>query len=342
MSELEVSQSKLRSWRRCHAAYNYGFIENLERNRPKVQLLRGSMIGDCIDDVVWRRLKPLDTKVHYSETLGKYLSEYRRLFDEEKEYYGDIVKEVGRIVFNYEKLYRDDGLTYHIQEGRSAELKVRVELAPGIVFTGSIDKYPMDKQGRYWVMDHKSHKNIPDEEARFADLQLVFYFWGAPLSGFPKPTGVVWDYLRTKPPAIPQLLKNGELTQRANIDTDYDTYMDTIVQNKLNPKDYQGILKPLKERGSQDFFKRVWLPSPSKALVKSIVEDAKITAQEIKHLAGKSKTRSMTRDCKQCNFYTLCQAEVRGLDADFIRKTEYHQRKVKEVLRHGNQEDDGE
>jgi len=199
---------------------------------------------------------------------------------------------------------------------------VRVDIAPGIVFTGHIDKMPIDKHGRVWNMDHKSHKKIPDPEDRFADLQQVFYMWAMPLSGYPKPSGVIWDYLRTKPPAIPEQLKNGGLSQRQNIDTDYDTYLSEVKRLKLKEKDYP-ILKELKVRGSMDFYQRVQLPMPGKAMVENAVADIQASAVRMKQHGGVRPVRSMDRTCKSCNFYSLCQAEFRGLDASHIRKTEY-------------------
>ncbi len=96
------------------------------------------------------------------------------------------------------------------------------------------------------------------------------------------------------------------------------------------------ILKP---RGKMDFFQRVQLPSPHPTMVASVVQDAVATAVEIQKLGGVSKVRSMDRTCKSCEFFEICQAEFRGLDADFIRKTEY---KVDETPRHDHSDYDDE
>lgn len=324
---LEVSQSTMKSWRRCHMQYNYRFVQVIRRKRPTLQLIRGTMLGQCFDAFAENRLakKKLTTQKLVSTTLAPYAKAYGKMFNEEKEYYGDILSEVERIALRYDQIYSGDGLTYltSSETKKPYELRVEVDLAPGIIFTGSIDKMPKDKHGRVWDMDHKSHKVIPDAENRFSDLQQVFYMWAMPLCGYPKPTGVIWDYVRTKPPAIPEQLKNGELTKRKNIDTDYDTYMAEIVRLGLNPKDYKEVLDILKPRGTMDFFQRVQLPAPSPTLVKNVVEDAKATALEIQRIGGKSTVRSINRDCKSCEFYELCQAEFRGLDSSFIRKTQY-------------------
>lgn len=336
---FEVSQSTIRSWRRCHAQYDYRYVQLLERKKPIVQLIRGTMLGLCFDAlaVAHGSKKSPPAKALITAVLAPYAKQYGKLFNEEKEYYGDIIGEVDRIANKYASIYADDGFTYltpptimgdgeeHI--GMPFELPVRVELAKGIVFTGHIDKMPKDKHGRVWDLDHKSHKNIPGPEDRFSDLQQVFYQWAMPLSGYPKPTGVIWDYVRTKPPTVPEELKKGGLTKRQNLDTDYETYLAEVTRLKLNPKDYQEILKPLKERGHMDFFQRVLLPSPNKDLVKNVVEDAITSAKEMYEKGGVSKVRTVTRECKGCEFYALCSAEFRGLDADFIRKTEYQTQK---------------
>src|SRR5690606_6492214 len=159
------------------------------------------------------------------------------------------------IVSRYELIYANDGFTYQVgKDGLPYELKVEVDIAPGIVFTGHIDKMPMDKQGRIWDLDHKSHKRIPDADARYHDIQQVFYQWAAPLSGYAKLSGVVWDYIRTKPPTIPEWLKRGGLSQRQNMDTDFETYMAEVQRHNLDPADYAETPNRLKARGHIDFY----------------------------------------------------------------------------------------
>lgn len=177
------------------------------------------------------------------------------------------------------------------------------------------------------VQTHNSHKVIPDESVRYNDLQLVTYLWLVPLSGFEKADGVLWDYLRTKPPTVPEVLKNGEITKRKNIDTDYDTYLRTVHENNLDPADYKEILDLLKARGTEDYFLRVKLPSPPKAMIENAVTDFKATIAEMIHCEKTSSfTRHMSKDCSWCGMYNLCQAEFRGLDSAFIRKADYRER----------------
>jgi hypothetical protein len=134
----------------------------------------------------------------------------------------------------------------------------------------------------------------------------------------------MWDYGRMKAPAVPEVLKNGQLSKRVNIDTDVYTYRKTLRENGIPEKGYRDILKKL-EGKERTFFERVPLPAPSKHLIKEVVEDARQWALIAKKALRTGKApRSMSGfNCNGCEFRTLCEAEIRGLDAKFIRKKDY-------------------
>lgn len=321
---FDVSQSLVRTYRECQQKYHYRHVELLTPQRPKLQLVRGTMIGKCLDALAEQRHNRKAPAWQFE--LKPFEKQYGRLFAEEREEFGDPIRDVEFMVKRYERVYQKDGLKYlKGKDGKRSEIEVEVEIGNGIVFMGHIDKLVEDESGRVWDMDHKSHRVIPSPEDRFGDLQQVFYMWAAPLSGYPKLAGVIWDYLRTKLPTVPEVLKSGELSQRKNIDTDYETYHNAIILNKLDPSNYREILATLKARGSIDYFERVRLPNPPKELVTNVVDDMITTANEIKAFrrSGAKPVRSVSRNCKGCEFYELCQAEYRGLDAKYIRRSRY-------------------
>lgn len=315
--------SAIKSFRKCQKFYDYSWNQNIERKKPAAPLIRGTILGQCLDKIA--------EKTSYKPIIDKYKKAYSKLFKEEQQEYGDLIGECERILTNYQKRYKDDGLTYLPgKNGRIYEVPVETRMiveGTKVKFTGHLDKMPRDKQGRIWVMDHKSHKKIPDEAARYNDLQLVTYIWLLPESGYEPASGILWDYLRTKPPTVPETLKNGSLTKRQNIDTDYETYMQAIKDNDLDPADYKEILDPLKARGHDDYFLRVPVPHPPKDMVKNMVEEFKWTIAEMIDCTKHNRfTRNMTKDCSWCSMYALCQAELRGLDSSFIRRADYKER----------------
>lgn len=260
----------------------------------------------------------------WEDVLDRYQREYDKLFLEEKEEYGDIISDMKRIMEGYISKWSADDLKYIKKKDKRTEHLLEVDLIPGkVVLVGKIDKIGVDKMGRVWLVEKKSFKKLPKEEVRFSDLQTTIYYWAAPQCGFPIPDGIMWDYVRSKPPAIPPLLKNGQLSKRMGIDTTFSTYLDEVCKLGLSPDYYSEILQHLKEK-PDNFYRRIFLPAPD-SLVVTLIKDLKETALEIRAL-GETRSRNLSRDCSWCGYYPLCQAELRGLDAKFIRSREYKER----------------
>jgi hypothetical protein len=319
-----ISYSEIKLHRRCAKAHQYRYRDRLKRRRPN----RPAFVGTILHEMLDARMKG---KEEAWEVYQTYKDKYAKLFREEKEEFGDIPALVKAIYKGYWRRWKNDGLVYV-----KSEVEFRVELTPKIELMGYIDKIAQDGRRRS-VLDHKFHKNLPGPEDRFADIQTVLYYWGwneFVQKRADRVDGVIWDYGRMKAPAIPEVLKNGQLSQRKNIDTDRYTYLKTILANGLDPKPYQGILKSL-EGKERTFFERVPLPAPPKVMVTSVVEDARLSAIQAKKALKTGKApRSMSGfNCNGCEFRKICEAEIRGHDTKFLLKKEYEIRpeRVKET-----------
>lgn len=318
-----TSQSEIKLSRKCRKAHWYRYGERLARRRPN----RPALVGTILHEM-------LDAKVKGGAgapwaVLEKYRVQYAKLFREEQEEFGDIPQLAKAIYKGYWRRWKDSGLVF-----LESEVEFRIELAPKIELVGFIDKIAEDRLR--FVTDHKFHKNLPGPDDRFSDIQTVLYFWvwnELHTGRGNRVDGILWDYGRMKAPAVPEVLKRGGLSKRANIDTDVHTYREALRKNGIPEKGYRDILKKL-EGKDRTFFERVPLPAPSKHLIKEVVADARESAIQAKKDLDKGGKvpRSMSGfNCKGCEFRPLCEAEVRGLDSKFIRKKEYVNRdEVKE------------
>lgn len=320
---FEVGYSMVRSYRWCPRQYRYKYIQNLQRRRPAPPLIRGTILHEMLNARALKSMrKPTKTP---ATILESYAEQYAELFREERDEYGEtFIEDIGRVWANYERTYANDGWKYE-----ATEEEVITELDKGLVYKGHLDKRVVTKDRR-WIVDHKTHKNIPTEEARFADYQILLYIW-CYNQGVPKADragGIIWDYLRTKPPTEPEPLKKGGLSVAQNQDTDYDTYVAALKKFKLDPKPYAAFLDSLKKRSSTKFFLRVPLPEPSMEMTSQVVEDFKTTAIAMRD--AKSFPRHMDRRCSYCEYYRLCMSELRGLDSKFIEKTEFQEKIIGE------------
>lgn len=313
MAQLVTGYSMVKSARRCMKLYEMRYLRKMQRKRPAAPLIRGSILHEMLHARATPKLKA-------GTVLAKYEEKFGELFREARDEYGeDFLGDIKRVYDGYLREYgSDDNIKYE-----ASEEAVSVDIGKGLIYQGHLDKRLVTiDDGRRWLMDHKTHKTIPDEGNRLNDYQILMYLWAWNL-GNPtkKADGIIWDYLRTKPPAIPETLKAGGLTMRANIDTDVATYTREILRLKLNIADYKQHLAEIGKRQRGRFYQRIKLPSPSKAMTAKIVDDFIETSVQM-HKAKKFP-RNLTRDCSWCEFHRYCSADVRGLDADFILKSEY-------------------
>jgi RecB family exonuclease len=320
---LVISWSKIKRWRRCKKSYDYRYNQRLAKKRKFVRLFKGDLIHEMLSSQTLLKLHPKAPRDTPEDILRKASKKYRVMLKEEREMYGDIIGDVRRVFESYNRHYTEDKLT-----ALSSEEWVSTMIANEVQFMGYIDNRVVDKHDRKWIRDYKSCATIPKEEARFSDIQLVLYAWAwnrEQRDPDKHVSGVIWDYIRTKPPTIPEVLQKGELTKRKDIDTDHYTYLKTIKDNGLNPKQYKEILEMLEKKKSTSFL-RVKYPIPPKPVMDLIIEDLRASALEIEVLGKEVKTRTLSYDCQSCEFFDLCQAEMRGLDAEFVKKVDYEVR----------------
>lgn len=309
MSELpRISYSRVRSWRKCHALHDYRHNQKLSPKRKPLPMARGHMVA--------RLLELFYKGEDWAGELAAYASDFERLWTEEQDEYGDLPGDVEKLFHRYIQHYKRDGLVYE-----TVEKKWEFEYQ-GIMIVARTDAIVRDKERRRWILERKVPKKIPDEETRFSDYQTVLYSWIMEVFDNQRPYGILWDYVRAKLPTVPEVLKSGALSKAAKIDTDYETYLQAIKDNKLEIADYAEILGSLEGR-EENFFQRVYLPKPSPKQVKMVVDDFMSSAFQIAELGTELKDRNPQRDCKGCEMYKLCRIESRGDDSSFIRKSSY-------------------
>jgi hypothetical protein len=240
--------------------------------------------------------------------------------------YTKILSDAEIIMKGYFRYHKDQKMKFVGVKGpdkkiKKAEIEFEYDIGGGVVIEGVIDCIPELPDGRRWIGEHKSHKVFPTEDVRMADVQSLLYADAAGKSlGVTGIKGVMWDYIRSKSPAGPTLLKNGSLS-KARIDTLPEVYEATILEHGLDPAHYTDILGDLDAK-LPEWYRRVFVPI-NKEAVAQIVEETQVTGREMERKAGVDVTRNLTRDCSWCSYEKLCKAELFGMDADTIREREF-------------------
>jgi len=343
----KISYSRIKSWRRCPREHFYRWGLALEKKKPAIQLVRGKILHELLEARI--------EKEPWEPVLATHEKEYAQLFQEEKDEFGDVPGDIRKIFNGYIRKYENDRIEYlefpvekkqkdgtKVTVLRHSEIPVEFELFPGARFKMVLDALAKDTQGNVWIVEHKTHKKLPDDEVRMSALQAIIYVWALPKAGFPKPVGILWDYLRTKAPVIPEQLKGGGLSKRKNIDSNYHTYLGEVERLGLNPADYQDILNLLRVK-QDNFYRRVYFPAPSEHTINEVVEDFIESAKEIVELGAKKKTRALSPfTCKGCSYATLCRAELLDLDPEFVTRRDYKKKGEKEEREEIEEGADGE
>lgn len=320
---FEVGFSKVRTYRRCPRAYFYAYVRNLQAKRRPAPMFRGTILHKMLE--AWEKENRTKAGRRAAlQILDQYGEKYAALFEEEREFYGEnFVPDIERIFRGYLREYKDD--QWDIE---GIEEEIRTPLAKGVEFVGHLDlRIYTAADKRRWLVDRKTMKTIPDANERFYNYQLLLYTWAwnRESSKADAVDGVVWDYLRTKAPTVPEVLKKGGLTQRADLDTDLYTYEQALEENNIDPAPYGEYLQTLANRSCGKFYQRISLPNPPGEMVATIVEEFRQTAVVMQHL--KVYPRNMTFQCpSSCEFFNLCRAELAGTNVKFVEKSEYETR----------------
>ena len=330
-----VTQSDVKNWMRCQQAFNYSRVQNLEPRRTPIQLIRGTIIHELLQAKA-EGYTPKGVMKKYRATHGK-------LFEEERAYYGQLLDNCWDLYEGYEKCWETEKLRYVLVEHQIGPHQLTDETW----FTGKLDGLAIDKHGRFWIVEHKTHKKYPDEGVRLSNMQVLIYAWGLEQEGeliiaiakalgylpedYDEPfkvAGIIWDYIKTDPPTKPERLKNGRLSTRKNIDTDYDNYVKAIIANGEDPEDpyYEDILDTLANRGAV-YYKRIYLPI-QRTTIGGVLNTFKRASLQIHHLKD-HPSRNLAKECGWCSFQSLCMVEVKGLDSSFVREAEFTNRQLR-------------
>lgn len=333
---LSVSHSQVKTYRRCPKQWAYKYLDRLEPKEKK----RAPYLGNWLHRALETHYKDGDWKIGHKE----YLKEWNSLFDEEREElskkYGPLPQAVRRIMRSYLWYWKNDGWKILAAEYEFEVLVGQFEVQGVIVqvyANGKVDLIVEDDEGNRWVVDHKSTGSIPDPGAFHAmDPQLMIYPVGVK-EKFGKMAGITYNYIKSRPPTIPQLTKKTGAISRRKINTDYPTALRFLKDNGFDPADFSSFLKPL--RKGSTFLKRYKLPREPK-VTKRIMMDFVKTARDIYFAHFETNhVRNITKDCAtQCAFHDLCRGELNGYDMSHLRKVRYT---LREKHEHGADLEEG-
>jgi PD-(D/E)XK nuclease superfamily len=312
---FNVSQSKVNAWRRCRLQFHFQHVDHLKPFLKARPLKFGGIVHTLMEEL--SKGKDPFKKL---QAIGEH---ERKLFREEIEYYGDIITDIEYIMRAYIKFWAKEPLKWINVNGKKAELPFEVELTSEIRFKGTLDGVVKHRSFTA-LLEHKTHKNIPNDDHRWRNLQSAVYIRMLQMAGWVKDIdGTLWNYVRSKSPTRPKLLKAGGMSQ-ASIDTLPDVIGTFLTEHKLSAVPYKEFIST-QIVNLQTWFQRVYTPIKPEVVMTLFLEFVR-TAREMAGYYEKNKSpppRSIGQHCMWCSFEPLCRAELMGDDVDFVREHQF-------------------
>lgn len=314
---MKISQSKVKLFRRCKRAYYHKYVEQLKPKKKSRPLQFGTMIHEALE-----RYFDGDEPKDYFDELEQDIAKMK-LFAQERETYGDIVQDCRDIIESYVQYWAESSFRPVRIKGRGAEHHFEIELFSGVTWVGKIDMIVKTGDGLRWLCEHKTYTRKPGDDDRWRDIQSATYFRAMEILGWKSVSGCVWDYIKSKPPAIPGILKDGTLSTK-KLDTLPSTVERVINQHDGDPGNTEALLA-MAEKNMPEYFSRVFTPV-NRAVADIVFEDFEASAKDMVEEEEKADNRwpmSIDKHCSWCDYESLCRSRLQNLDMDYVKERQY-------------------
>src|SRR3990172_740296 len=316
---MRVSFSSISDWRTCQQLYAYRYLDGVVAPAPPAVAMGrilhhyletfyshanargvGDAHGEAKAAIVTKYQAEIDGLVYAAQAAG---------MDATGLDYQDMLAKAQRIADRY---YRTRGEGDASEEVLFCEHKLVFPLTPEIDLAGIADLVTR-RDGVTALWEHKTTISIPPQTRRLKDLQILLLAVLLEEAAGVHIDEIVWNYMRTTEPTVPERLKNGELSVRKDLDTTWDTYLEQIAIHNLEVDTYLPLRERLAEREERIFFPRMVLPIMQRETV--LLRDFIATAREVDHAISSDDfmpVRNVSRTCDWCSYSRLCEAAILG------------------------------
>lgn len=272
MAKSEIHASDMAMFKRCRVLWNYAspLRRNLEVAFPPVFFFLGSGVHAALRAYYEKGVNLVAAfKLWYWWRLQRYVGDGIDLSPDRRADYAEQAKLGIGMLQHYMKHYPLEKEEFELVLAES-HFDVPIRTLSGrhsghYYASGTFDGVVVDRNGHYWLLEHKTYASVRGQEQFDLTDQAKMYVYAANEQfGLPV-QGVVYNVLRKKIPTVPKELIRGGLSKNMSIDTTYAVYMREIKRLGLDPYDYTDILTHLESRGNT-FFIRYLIRKPPKEM----------------------------------------------------------------------------
>lgn len=336
-----VSASQIQCWMSCGKRWEYSYLEGLSPRVERPYLTMGKLChvgmhaamarlwlaqreGEAdpespVGMEVLAREGATAIREEYTaymsgiDYLQEELPEFERLLADALDVFGQALGEFDPLRWEVLTVYDGE------EELPALELHFKVPCAGSKGLHGYIDAVLRDRETGYaWCVDYKFRSQLQADDEEAFNIQNAIYMRACRRMGLDVVGTLTWQHLNV-PASDPQLTKGG--VSRARIRTTWERYRKFVQDHGFDPADYAEMEEKLsdvewfretREYRSDDTVREIW---------DQIVVPA---AWGVRRSSKGGNRRAMFPwNCRGCQFRELCQAELRGYDADDVRQRQY-------------------
>lgn len=290
------SHTAIKLWQRCQRKWAYKYIDRLETDATKPALERG---------------KTLHQGLEYYHTEDPLFAEWYEFAEQEDR----------DVMDRYALKYDEEEWEVLFAE---QEIEFSLHGYTIVVIPDLVVRLP---NGEVWIVDHKTTSRIPDEwdEYNMSDFQHLLYIAALQQAGYDV-AGFIFNYIRTKPPTVPQTTKDGSrFANLARMDTDYGTLYKVAERlGWLENEDVKNKLNVLKH-GPDKYFQRHYLiknqHAVDQAVKSALATMSNMSDKEYGRARGPYERHVLSSGhgwsaCRNCEYQPLCYNELLGIESD--------------------------
>jgi hypothetical protein len=204
---------------------------------------------------------------------------------------------------------------------RATEQAFSITLAADLRLKGIIDAvWQIPNQG-VWLIEHKTHAQMPTtEELQFAP-QGVAYMIAATMDPTLKklePRGVMYNILRKVEPQAPGVLKDGSLSKAKNIHCSPEYYRSFVQMRGLDEAVYADFISSMPKEG---YFWRPQIVFSKKRITGFVSQLFNIRESIAREGFYQPDPRQL---CAYCDYRSLCELRLWGAEFAPLAASAYH------------------
>jgi hypothetical protein len=304
----------VKSYRLCKQQHYFRYVERITSKKVK----RPFQFGRIVHSIIEAHANGEDEPVAF--VLDNFDLKQLKVFEAEREMYGDILNDIRIIMTDYFDYWPDDSFLFSRYKGQAAEFRFDLDMGEFMV-VGVIDTVGKAKSLR-WLGEHKTFTRAPNDDERWRNVQGSVYIHVAQTLGwFGRIDGIMWNYIHSKPAPDPKMTDGGKWSLAQKSLTLPAKVREFAERNGYDMTPELQKLIEVSGAKREDYFRRVFMPVP-RMVVDNVWQDFMVTARDIVH-EGHRKEKTIGRHCSWCDYEPLCRAELQGSDVEFVKERQY-------------------